>query len=499
MFTARIHRDAISRLDAEYYEPGALDVDALVRAGPYQSFGACIRTGYRVVYHGVDGIGDGESVPFLAPTDVSDVGEYQLENVAVLVPESYRSRYPKGVAVADELLVEVKGNTTKVTVVCPEHGGAMIVSGSLYKATVRDQCDPRFIAAYLTCTHGARLKRRVVSNISVSYIGKDDLYDLPVPTPTTDAQRYIGSKVRQAEALRERARELVTDVQIHFAGLHQYGIDRRLGSWRQSARVLDGERLDANFYAPPAVQLASALSEQGAVEAGTLADLIKVNGFDPNRPISYFEIGGVDVATGCAWPIVVPAGEVPSRAQRSVNHWDILVGTVRPERKNVGIVPPSARGQLVATSGVAVLRAETPALAAYLWGYLRSDAATEQLMRWNSGAAYPAIDDEVALRVLVPSAGPEEMIRLGSRWMRIPQFHGAARELVAAARLLVEALIERKVTEAGLIAASTDPEADRALLARLADDGLDGDGSPLFSDLDALFDLIATAEAGGAA
>ena len=63
--------------------------------------------------------------------------------------------------------------------------------------------------------------------------------------------------------------------------------------------------------------------------------------------------------------------------------------------------------------------------------------------------------------------------------------------LSTAARILVEALIERTVTEAELIAAHTDPTADRALLARLKTDGLDGDGDPLFPDLDRLFELLA--------
>jgi type I restriction enzyme S subunit len=258
-------------------------------------------------------------------------------------------------------------------------------------------------------------------------------------------------------------------------------------------RELDDERLDATFYSPPAVQLCRSLSDAEATPFGDHADMIKVNEFDVDQPISYFEIGGVDISTGCAWPTVVASGEAPSRAQRSVAHWDILVGTVRPERKNVGIVPPSSRGQLVATSGVAVLRAKSPVHAAFLWSYLRSDAATEQLMRWNTGAAYPAIDDEVALRVLVPHSRDDDVVRLGARWMRIPALYAWATELVAAARLLVEALIERKVTEAELIAAGQDVAADRALLARLAEDGLDGTGKPLFSDLDGLDALLAEA------
>jgi type I restriction enzyme S subunit len=73
-----------------------------------------------------------------------------------------------------------------------------------------------------------------------------------------------------------------------------------------------------------------------------------------------------------------------------------------------------------------------------------------------------------------------------------------AKALTNSARFLVEALIEGKVTEAELIAAGKDADADRALLARLWDDGLDGAGTRLLPDIDALFDLIAQVQGTGA-
>jgi type I restriction enzyme S subunit len=305
------------------------------------------------------------------------------------------------------------------------------------------------------------------------------------------AEEYIGTKVRHAEALRGWARELEQKIQSRFDSLHRMERTREVVSWRCSARSLSDERLDASFYSPPAVALDARLTETGALRLAHWIQPAARRSFDSNQPITYFEIGGVDTSTGCAWPNFVLAAEIPSRAEWSIQSWDILVATVRPERKNIGLVPPSIQGQLVATSGFAVLRSPSPAVAAYLWGYLRSDAATEQLMRWNTGAAYPAIDDDVPLRIWMPDVSDSKMAEHGSRWMKIPVLLSASRALVSAARLLVEALIERKVTEADLIAASRAPSADRALLSRLTSKGLDAEGLPLFPDLDALDALLA--------
>jgi len=489
-FLARVAPGELTRLDAEYYEPAALVIDSLVRSRRHKLLGECIHEGYRVVYHGVDEVGDEASIPFLAPSDIDENGDYNIDQIATVVPIGYLNQYPKGLAIANEILIEVKGNTAKVALVKVEDANALMVSGSLYKARVIAGTDPRFIASYLSSKHGSRLKRRVISNVNISYIGKDDLYNLPVPDPSSDAQHYIGSKVHLAECLRGWAQSLLREIKDSFRAIHSYSSSRLLGSWRQAGASLNEERLDANFYAPPALKLINSLATEGGFQIASVVKLVNHTGFDHTRPISYFEIGGIDIVTGCAWPDTVGPGEAPSRARNIIRPWDILVSTVRPERKNVGIVPPSSAGQLVATTGFAVLRAATPQAASFLWGFLRSDAATEQLMRWNTGATYPAIDEDDTLQVFMPLISEDKMHRIGERWMQIPVLLVNAKSLVNCARLLVEALIEGKITEAELIAAGKDADADRALLARLRDDGLDGAGTRLFPDIDALFELI---------
>ena len=80
---------------------------------------------------------------------------------------------------------------------------------------------------------------------------------------------------------------------------------------------------------------------------------------------------------------------------------------------------------------------------------------------------------------------------------RAQALYFSAEKITSSAKLLVEALIEGKVTEAELVAAHEalergDDTADRALLRRLTRNGLDIAGQPpLFPDLDALYTLLA--------
>ena len=74
-----------------------------------------------------------------------------------------------------------------------------------------------------------------------------------------------------------------------------------------------------------------------------------------------------------------------------------------------------------------------------------------------------------------------------------------SKQLIALSKYLVEALIESNLTETQLIQAqqaleSDDNTLDQQILSRLKTDGFNGEGEPLFPDLDQLYDLQQQAE-----
>lgn len=352
--------------------------------------------------------------------------------------------------------------------------------------------DSYFYSTYFNSCYGQHALDREKTIAAQPTVNMSRIRSIVVPLPHPDAQAYIGNKVRQAEALRAKARVLIEEATKFFQEVYSKRNDGWNGAWRSKHHTLGEERLDAWFYAPAPTQLIEKLAARNADNLSQYLTLVKQNTFNPNQPICYFEIGNLDTSTGCIWPTRVEPKDIPSRAQRSVMCWDILVSTVRPERKNVAVVGSGNTGQLVASSGFSVLRASSPEDAAFYCWFLRSDAGTDQLLRWNTGSTYPAIDDDVPMRMLVPRYEVEIRKHFGCRWMLIPGLQFFSSRLVSAARFLVEALIERKVTEADLIAAHNDPTVDRGLMQRLTVDGLDVPGAaPLFDDLDRLQTLLA--------
>jgi hypothetical protein len=126
---------------------------------------------------------------------------------------------------------------------------------------------------------------------------------------------------------------------------------------------------------------------------------------NPSRSLSntfrYIEISDVDADSGLVKPKDVLRVDAPGRARKVVHAGDVLVSTVRPDRRTVVVVPNEAEGAICST-GLAVLRPQE--IQSHVLAHLlRSPFATAQILRNNVGIAYPAIDESCLLDVLLPA------------------------------------------------------------------------------------------------
>lgn len=168
-----------------------------------------------------------------------------------------------------------------------------------------------------------------------------------------------------------------------------------------------GHRWDATYHAslPPTIQ---ARIDRRTTNDVLVADIATLSSdkIDPRRlgtgTFRYIEISDVDAATGVTASKPVVCADAPSRARRRVRAGDVLVSTVRPERKCIGVVGIEDDGA-VCTTGFAVVRPTgiEPWLLAAL---LRTDFVASQLLRNNIGIAYPAIEEQCLPAVLLPIA-----------------------------------------------------------------------------------------------
>jgi type I restriction enzyme S subunit len=143
----------------------------------------------------------------------------------------------------------------------------------------------------------------------------------------------------------------------------------------------------------------------GVVRVRDVADLCGER-FNPARlgtdhSFPYIEISDVDGQSYSVRAKQVPCSEAPSRARKRVRAGDVLVSTVRPERRTIGVVPRDLDGAICST-GFAVLRCRDGIQPLVLAHLLRHSFTTEQIVKENSGIAYPAVEESRVMDVVLP-------------------------------------------------------------------------------------------------
>ncbi|WP_105478415.1 restriction endonuclease subunit S [Escherichia coli] len=509
MYKVRVLQEINDRLDAEYYNPAALStLKKMETKGTVTTFGDLVDEGYRVVYHGADsiyGLKDSETLPFLSPTQIDANGSISFEDAEKL-PLYYKDKYPKGLGKAGEVLVEVKGNVSKVGIIPSTFPKNLMISGSLYKATLDPKrVDSHYVLAFLKSKHGQILKNRLTSNTIINYIAKEALYSIPVIELKEKAQKYIGDKVRQAEQLRawakrseKRALELFNkQVDWSFEVLKVGKINKVLVS------ELNG-RLDLKYNSPARLALLRHIKNKKitTTELVRLVNISAMIGWKGLTTEYYTDFGpwllrGVEFRDGVIEfekLVSVDRDKYLEQPQIHLKEGDIAFskdGTI-----GKAIVIPELANDMAAGSTIARLRLKkvNEINPYYLELVLNHDFVQVQVESFATGIAQPHITQEWIAQLIIPRIKYEQVIGEYLSIHHLANYN--SKILIQAAKTLVESLIEGQLTEQQLIQAQQaledgDNSLDQAILSKLSAEGYAIEGAtPLFSDVDELYSLL---------
>ncbi len=512
---SRSHRISPSklrgRIDATYFRHEFVENENRLRSSGLETLQLreVIENGRRAVYFSTDTLerpnAPDKWVQFLTADDLGDDGFFVDENARRMVSPGFADKYPNGLLRENELLVKVKG-PNQITAYCESPPNERIlVSGTLWGGLVKQKViDPYYLVAALSSPYAFVARTRLRTNLNVEFLSPSDLLNLEFPTlRESAAQRYIGEKVRLARKLRRKSavckqehEELVSAPEI-VAALSE--ADTRTN--RVTSEQIYPNRLDSKFYAKRAHGVFRCCSHASVTSVGALVEDVS-NGFEERS----FVEKGIDYVT---------VSEVSSGRLELANAPQISIDTTIPDKARI-----SERCVLVVRSGSigtavkvhpldvkAVIRSHLIRLtfdsderAAVVAGFLNSEAGKCLLWKISYGAVQSQIGQDELLSLPIPAFCLEhgkEILKTSTNyeWMVRTE-----RSLLAASKLLVEALIDRKLSEHELASAQTqfeygDQSADRMILSRLYEGGIDAtETRPLFPDLDAYYETLQMAE-----
>ena len=500
MYKVRVLQEIDDRLDAEYYNPAALStLKKMETKGTVTTFGNLVDEGYRVVYHGTDsinGLKNSDLLPFLSPTQIDVNGSINFEDTEKL-PLYYKDKYPKGLGKTGEILVEVKGNVSKVGIIPSAFPKNLMISGSLYKATLAPKrVDSHYVLAFLKSKHGQILKNRLTSNTIINYIAKDALYSIPVIEFKEKAQKYIGNKVRQAEKLRTWAKLLRTSVDNHLNSLNLPINEPPALLNRVSAQTME-DRLDPRPYRTHYLCLVHEIEKLPHDSISALVELasgcpVSSKDFLENSGIPLIRIRNIGFNDFIGLDTGVNRDVYRNAAKYHARDKMIVVGMDGIFRSQFFISDelPMLVNQRVAMLSPQKIRGEL------LTHWLNRPEGQMQLNQWavKTTVEHTSLSD--IGRVLIPRLNESLENKLADDLLNARLAYRYAKFLTTIAKTLVEALIEGQLTERQLIEAQQaledgDNSLDQVILSKLSSEGYAIEGAtPLFSDMDELYSLL---------
>ncbi len=160
-------------------------------------------------------------------------------------------------------------------------------------------------------------------------------------------------------------------------------------------------------------------------------------------------------------------GDAPSRARRVLRHGDAMICTVRPLLGSHAFADWPGDYPTLCSTGFAVVRCENRLLPNFLKHVLFSEQTTRQLVAWQCGTSYPAVNERDIRRLKLPIPSKDEQACIARVLDSVDEAIESTRAAVDRARDLRRGLLQeafefahsnetKKHTDAGLIPESWD-------------------------------------------
>ena len=435
------------RFDAEYFKPEYLQDLTVINNHKTKPLSFFIKDGYRVVYENTEVITKNndtnqKTVNFL---QANDIDGYFLKDNLSKVKYSDWEKYPKGRIKRGEILIEVKGSIDKIALVPNDYPLNTLVTGSLYKFTPAN-ISGEFLLIWLTCKYGENLKTKLKRNLMVHFIGKDDLYNIPVPIFSNSFQSEIEKIVKSAHQKQAQSKQLYTEAEnllLTELDLLDYQPQHQLTFGTIKKEVEQAGRFDAEYFQPKYADIIKRIENY----AGGF-DTVK-NQFNQNKTLSkkdeefynYVEISNINISNGEIISNKIDKKNVPANGKRKLFKNDLLISKVRPYRGAISFID-FEKENLLGSGAFTVLQEKTDYKKEVLMIFLKTIAIKDLLLKYNVGTSYPVIKDEDILQLKIPLISQKIQQKIAKKITQSHQLRTESKDLLELAKLKVEQAIE---------------------------------------------------------
>ncbi|PIB17565.1 hypothetical protein [Vibrio rotiferianus] len=505
--------DLFERLDSEYYSSELMHneqkisvfkqvtLESIVDSSVPNNISDLTSNGSFEFLRGIEFNSTG-GIPFIRTQNLMD--NYLSDDGYLYVSSTSSEKVRKSLCNSGDLIVCRKGKVGSASSVPDRLQGAAI-SENVTRFSLDDTKDADFISVFLNSSHGRKRFLREATGVIQKWINNEKLREIKVIEIDHLAQKYIGEKVRQAERLRAWAKSIKQTLQEFENDIPVKKFPRTNKKYAISRTFdLTENRLDAEFYEDKHIDLSrqfnGEFSSLGALTTGfkygssVKADYVaKGKGipFVRGNALTDNEISKSDI-------VYLDRSLTDELKNNFLNIGDVMI----TRSGTVGVACDVYEGFDKYAYGSFIINSKPKSEVInplYLSWYLNSWVGQQQFRRWENGAVQLNINTEELASIEVWTAPNEFQLKVAEQIKLLRAVNRLAQCLIASAKLLVEDLIEGQLTESQLVSAQQaletgDDSLDRSLLERMTAEGIDGEGDPLFDDIDQLYELLEQAK-----
>lgn len=404
--------DYFGRIDAEFYKPTSLSADKVIKKIQHQKLGNLVKDGYRVVYANTkilqsEKLNSNYDARFLQSTNISNDGLWiEVEDIGFVNGKDW-DRYPKGRIKKGELLIEVKGQAEKVTIVQDYVPERTLVTGTLFKLSLKpDTVSHEYLFAFFSSNYGKVLRDRTKVNTLIAYVSKPELYKIPIPLLDKVNHNKIKDLVKDSYDKQIKSKQLFKEA-INIIEdelqLKKIVIKEKNITQISFSDIAQTHRIDAQCYKPEYLSYEKWIQKNCAYEKlgnllkttikGTQKEVLR-NGSFPY--VSIKDIDNIEIkANGFCDSFAIPAEKE-----------DLLLAITGATIGKVGLV---FRDNLLGYSGDLLnIKVDKEKISPfYLIAVLKSKIGQKQFYRWITGATNGHLSPSDVRKVLIPRLNSE--------------------------------------------------------------------------------------------
>jgi len=444
--------EGAKRIDSEYYRKDFLDLRGIIQKSQFKviKLGNIIEKGYRVVYWSTKIIPRQEmmdkDVFFLQAANLDEAFPFiRAEDMGGVWHKDWEE-YPDGRIIPRELLVEVKGKAEKVTLVPDDFPRKTLVSGSLYKLSVRPDIEPEYVLVYLLTKFGKGFRDRLKTNLLVAFVNKKDLHNIPIVILSPESRKKVKELYLSAYGEFKKSKNLYFQAEnllLEKLGLRNFKLNYELSYTANLSKAFEVHRIDSEYFQPIYEETIKQIGNKFKIEKlGKLSSRIRIKMKPDSEQIyKYIEISDVSTDVGEIHYTERVGNQLPPNARIPINGGELIISKVRPTRGAIGIIPKELNKNVICSSAFSVFTTKSPMIE-YLYVVTRSLVGKLQMERPTTGTSYPTINDSDIETMIIPILSPGTQKEIASLVQLSCVARKKATKLLEVAKRKIEDTIE---------------------------------------------------------